>query len=205
MGGRVAEGDERVNFWQPSAMPAASRRDPRLAAGMVALAAIAVLIGGAFAGMAVEGATDFAAALRRSTPTIAASPFSRCGRRLLSTVLSVGAGDHRRPRPVAASGFPGPRAGAAAVRAAAGAAGDRGRARHARALRPRRLFCRLAFVAVAAGIGRASTACPAFWSRMSFFNLPLATRLLLEALEACRPTSGGWRASSAWAPARHSG
>ena len=38
-----------------------------------------------------------------------------------------------------------------------------------------------------------------------FFNLPLATRLFLEALRRCRPTNGGWRASSAWARSQPSG
>ena len=133
-------------------MPVASRRDPRLAAGIVALAAIAVLIGGAFAGMAVEGAADFAAAISAFDAYYARVAVFTLWQALLSTRAFGRTGDHRRPRPVAASGFPGPRAGAAAVRAAAGAAGDRGRARAARALWPCRIFCRLSFVLSGRGL-----------------------------------------------------
>jgi thiamine transport system permease protein len=71
-------------------MPAASRRDPRITAGIVALAAIAVLIGGAFAGMAVEGAADFAAAISAFDAYYARVAVFTLWQALLSTVLSVG-------------------------------------------------------------------------------------------------------------------
>jgi thiamine transport system permease protein len=45
-----------------------SPSDPRIVAGVVALASIAVLVGGAFVGLVVEGAADFRAAIGAFDP-----------------------------------------------------------------------------------------------------------------------------------------
>ena len=44
-------------------MSAANPHDPRVTAGVAALVAVVLLIGGAFVGLAVEGAADFANAM----------------------------------------------------------------------------------------------------------------------------------------------
>ena len=115
------------------------------------------------------------------------------------------AGDLRRARPVAASALSGPRPDPAAVRPAAGAAGDRRGARHPGALRPRRLFRRLALRAVGRRLARHLR--PVRHSGRACLLQPAAGDAAFprSAGHACRPTSGGWRASSAWAPARRSG
>ncbi|MCK9550514.1 MAG: thiamine/thiamine pyrophosphate ABC transporter permease ThiP, partial [Aquamicrobium sp.] len=47
---------------------ASAPRDPRVAAGIVALAAISLLIGGAFAGLIVEGVRDLSGAIAAFDP-----------------------------------------------------------------------------------------------------------------------------------------
>ncbi len=118
--------------------------DPRITAGIVALAAIALLIGGAFAGLIVEGVRDLSGACAAFDPYL-------LPRRPLHAVAGVAfdaavgrAGTVRRAGAVAASAFLRPRLHPAALRRAVGAAGHRRGARHARALRPCRLFRRRA-------------------------------------------------------------
>ncbi len=81
-----------------------------------------------------------------------------------------------------------------AVRAAAGIAGDRCRTRPARTVRPRRLSGRATWLVLPAATGPASTVSPASSVAHVFFNLPLATRLFLEALNTV--SSDQWRLAS---------
>lgn len=70
-------------------MLVASRSEPRVLAGIVALAAIAVLVGGALLGLAVEGASDWPAAVASLDPYLLGVARFTLWQALLSTVLSV--------------------------------------------------------------------------------------------------------------------
>ena len=155
---------------------------------------IALLIGGAFAGLIVEGARDLVG--RASRPSI--RYLLRVARftlwqAVLSTLLSVvpalfvARALSRHPR------FPRPRLHPAAFRPAAGAAGHRRGARHPGALRPRRLFRRL-FSAVGGQSWPGIYGLSGILVAHVFFNLPLATRLFLEALETV--PADQWRLAS---------
>ena len=70
-------------------MNAAVIRDPRVRAGVAALASIAVLIGGAFVGLAVEGAADFMRALSAFDAYYVRVAAFTLWQAALSTLLSV--------------------------------------------------------------------------------------------------------------------
>ena len=86
LGRRMAEGDERV---ARRAMSCAAIRDPRVKAGVAALAGIVILIGGAFVGLAVEGAADFARALSAFDAYYVRVAAFTLWQAVLSTLLSV--------------------------------------------------------------------------------------------------------------------
>jgi thiamine transport system permease protein len=167
--------------------------NPRIAAGVVALAAIAVLIGGAFAGLVVEGVQDTSGALAAFDPYLFRVVRFTLWQALLSTALSVvpaifvARALSRHPN------FPG------------------------RALILRLFAVPLALPAIVAALGvlalygRAGYFADAFsaiagqsWPGIyglsgilvahAFFNLPLATRLFLEALDAV--PADQWRLAS---------
>ena len=118
-------------------------------------------------GLVVEGARDVSGALAAFDSYLFRVVRFTLWQAALSTVLSVvpaifvARALSRHPQLSRAAPDP------AAVRPAAGAAGDRRGARHPGAARPRRLLRRLLSAAVGQTAGRASTACPASWSRMS--------------------------------------
>ena len=168
--------------------------DPRITAGIVALAAIALLIGGAFAGLIFEGVGDLSGALAAFDPYL-------LPRRPLHAVAggavdaAVGrAGAVRGARLVAPSAISRPRPDPAAVRRAAGAAGHRRRARHPGALRPRRLFRRRAVALIGGESWPGIYGLSGILVAHVFFNLPLATRLFLEALQTV--PADQWRLAS---------
>ena len=70
-------------------MHLAPRSDSRVTAGIVALAAITVLIGGAFAGLVLEGAHDFSGAASAFDPYLLRVVRFTLWQALLSTLLSV--------------------------------------------------------------------------------------------------------------------
>ena len=86
------------------------RSDPRIVAGIIALAAIALLIGGAFLGLVVEGARDLSGAASAFDPYLFRVARFTLWQAALSTAAVGRPGDLRRAGPVAASGFSGPRA-----------------------------------------------------------------------------------------------
>src|SRR5688500_4434695 len=63
--------------------------DSRVAAGVIALAAIALLIGGAFAGLLVEGLLDLSGAAAAFDPYLLRIAWFTLWQAALSTVLSV--------------------------------------------------------------------------------------------------------------------
>ncbi|RVD50234.1 thiamine/thiamine pyrophosphate ABC transporter permease ThiP, partial [Mesorhizobium sp. M7A.F.Ca.ET.027.03.2.1] len=63
--------------------------DPRVSAGIVALAAIALLIGGAFAGLLFEGAHDFSGAWAAFDPYLLRVIRFTLWQAALSTLLSA--------------------------------------------------------------------------------------------------------------------
>ncbi|MFC5386942.1 thiamine/thiamine pyrophosphate ABC transporter permease [Aquamicrobium segne] len=63
--------------------------NPRILAGLVALAAISTLIGGAFAGLALEGVQDFSGALAAFDPYMIRVARFTLWQALLSTLLSI--------------------------------------------------------------------------------------------------------------------
>jgi len=67
----------------------APRSDPRVRAGIIALAAIALLIGGAFAGLLIEGAHDFSDAWAAFDPYLLRVVRFTLWQAALSTLLSV--------------------------------------------------------------------------------------------------------------------
>jgi thiamine transport system permease protein len=167
--------------------------DPRILAGIATLGAIAILIGGAFAGLIAEGAADFAGAAASLDAYFARIALFTLWQAALSTLLSVG------PAILVA----------------------RALSRHP-AFPGRRLVLRLfalplALPAIVAALGVLSLYGRAgyfagFLSQLSggewpgiyglsgilvahvFFNLPLATRFLLEALDAV--PADQWRLAS---------
>ncbi|RUX40360.1 thiamine/thiamine pyrophosphate ABC transporter permease ThiP, partial [Mesorhizobium sp. M4A.F.Ca.ET.050.02.1.1] len=70
-------------------MQLAPRSDPRITAGIAALGAITLLIGGAFAGLVLEGAHDFSGAASAFDPYILRVVRFTLWQALLSTLLSV--------------------------------------------------------------------------------------------------------------------
>ena len=70
-------------------MQLAPRSDPRVTAGIVALAAITLLIGGAFAGLVLEGLYDFSGAASAFDPYLLRVVRFTLWQALLSTLLSV--------------------------------------------------------------------------------------------------------------------
>jgi thiamine transport system permease protein len=161
---------------------AATRQDPRILAGVVALAAVSVLIGGAFAGLVAEAAGDWSGALAAFDPYLFRVARFTLWQALLSTALSivpalfVARALSRHPA------FPGRRfiIGLFAV--------------------PLALPAIVAALGILALLGRAGYLAPVFaaatgeaWPGIYglsgilvahvFFNLPLATRLFLEALD----------------------
>jgi thiamine transport system permease protein len=167
--------------------------DPRILAGVAALGAIAVLIGGAFAGLIVEGAADFGSAAGSLDAYFVRVALFTLWQAALSTLLSVGPAIliaralSRHPH------FPG------------------------RRLVLRLFALPLALPAIVAALGVLSLYGRAgyfagFLSQLSggnwpgiyglsgilvahvFFNLPLATRFLLEALDAV--PADQWRLAS---------
>ena len=135
-------------------MQAAPRTDPRIVAGIVALAAIALLIGGAFLGLLAEGARDMSGAASAFDPYLFRVARFTLWQAALSTVLSivpaifVARALSRHPD------FPGRRLILRLLRPATGVAGDRRGARHSGAVRPGRLFRRLNFCCVRLHLAR---------------------------------------------------
>ena len=162
-------------------MAATNSDDPRLVAGTAALAAIAILIGGAFVGLAVEGAADLPEALSAFDGYYARVAAFTLSQAALSTVLSVA------PAIVVARAlsrhpdFPGRRLvlrlfalplALPAIVAALGILALYGRAGYfAGLLSP-----------LAGGSWPGIYGLAGILVAHVFFNLPLATRLLLEAL-----------------------
>ncbi|MDX8537737.1 thiamine/thiamine pyrophosphate ABC transporter, permease protein [Mesorhizobium sp. M4B.F.Ca.ET.215.01.1.1] len=70
-------------------MQLAPRSDPRITAGIAALGAITLLIGGAFAGLVIEGAHDFSGAASAFDPYLLRVVRFTLWQALLSTLLSV--------------------------------------------------------------------------------------------------------------------
>ena len=161
---------------------------------MVALAAIAVLIGGAFAGMAVEGAADFAAAIsafdayllpRRRFHAVAGAAVDRCfrsGRRSSSPAPCRGIADFPG-RALVLRLFAVPLALPAIV-AALGLLALYGRAGYFAGL----------LSSLAGGDWPGIYGLSGILVAHVFFNLPLATRLLLEALDSV--PADQWRLAS---------
>ncbi len=174
-------------------MIAHHRIDGRVAAGVTALAAIGVLIGGAFLGLIVEGARDFSGALGAFDAYLGRVALFTLWQALLSTLLSVvpaifvARALSRHPR------FPGRQA----------------------ILRLFALPLALPAIVVALGVlalyGRAGYLAPLLgwlsggaWPGIYglagilvahvFFNLPLATRFFLEALDTV--PADQWRLAS---------
>jgi len=71
-------------------MPASKPTDPRILAGTIALAAIALLIGGAFVGLGIEGAADLSAAIGAFDTYFARIALFTIWQAALSMLLSVG-------------------------------------------------------------------------------------------------------------------
>jgi thiamine transport system permease protein len=174
-------------------MAARTRRDARIVAGIFALAAIAVLIGGAFTGLVAEGAGDWTGAVSAFDGYMARIVRFTLFQAVLSTVLSVlpaifvARALSRHPS------FPGRRwllrlfavpLGLPAIVAALGILALYGRAGLA------------ADLTAALGLGQ----WPGIYGLSGilvahvFFNLPLATRLLLEALATI--PADQWRLAS---------
>lgn len=174
-------------------MPTRHPSDPRITAGIIALAAIALLIGGAFAGLLFEGAHDFSGAWAAFDPYLLRVVRFTLLQAALSTLLSVGSALlvaralSRHPR------FPGrsfilqlfavPLALPAIV-AALGILALYGRAGY--------------FAGVFAVIGGGSW--PGIYGLSGilvahvFFNLPFSVRLFLEALQTI--PADQWRLAS---------
>jgi thiamine transport system permease protein len=167
--------------------------NPRITAGVVALAAIAVLIGGAFAGLVVEGVQDTSGALAAFDPYLFRVVRFTLWQALLSTALSVVPAIFVARALSRHPSFPG------------------------RALILRLFAVPLALPAIVAALGvlalygRAGYFADAFGTMAGqswpgiyglsgilvahvFFNLPLATRLFLEALDTV--PSDQWRLAS---------
>ncbi len=178
--------------------------DRRILAGIVSLAAIAVLIGGAFAGLLVEGLRDLSGAFAAFDAYLVRIAWFTLWQAALSTVLSVvpaifvARALSRHPsfpgRAIILRLFALPLALPAIV-AALGILALLGRAGYL-ASRCRR--CQ-------AGPGPASTAFPAFWSRMSSSTCRWRRGFSSKRSTRCRPINGGWLASSAWGRPRPSG
>jgi thiamine transport system permease protein len=187
----MAGGDEQV---MPGRRPPVSwGADGRIIAGILALAGIALLIGGAFAGLLVEGLLDFAGAIGSFDAYLVRVVWFTFWQAALSTVLSV----------------------APAILVA------RALSRHpafpGRALILRLFALPLAIPAIVAALGMlallgragllagplsalAGDAWPGIYGLSGilvahvFFNLPLATRLFLEVLDTLPPDQ--WRLAS---------
>src|SRR5262245_16634481 len=167
--------------------------DPRILAGVAALAFIAVLIGGAFAGLFVEGATELPRAAAAFDPYFARVAFFTLWQAALSTLLSVAPAMLIARALSRHPAFPGrglilrlfalPLALPAIV-AALGVLSLYGRAGY--------------FAGVLASLSRGEW--PGIYGLSGilvahvFFNLPLATRFLLEALDAV--PADQWRLAS---------
>jgi thiamine transport system permease protein len=162
----------------------------RIAAGVVALAAIAVLIGGAFAGLIVEGVQDTSGALAAFDPYLFRVVRFTLWQALLSTALSVGPAIFvaralsRHPnfpgRPLILRLFAVPLALPAIV-AALGVLALYGRAGY---------FADL-FGSISGQSWPGIYGLSGILVAHVFFNLPLATRLFLEALDTV--PSDQWR------------
>ncbi len=81
----MARRDEQV-----AAAPAGAGIDPRVGAGIAALAFIGLLVGGAFAGLIAEGAGDFSGALSAFDPYLLRVARFTLWQAALSTLLSAG-------------------------------------------------------------------------------------------------------------------
>ena len=189
----MAVGDEPV---VRLALPSASRTPgirPRVAAGVMALAAIALLIGGAFAGLLLEGSGNLSGAASAFDSYLFRVVRFTLWQALLSTILSVAPAIFVARALSRHPAFPG------------------------RALILRLFTLPLALPAIVAALGilallgRAGyfadaltsfqgTTWPGIYGLSGiltahvFFNLPLATRLLLEALDTVPPDQ--WRLAS---------
>ncbi|TIP33814.1 MAG: thiamine/thiamine pyrophosphate ABC transporter permease ThiP, partial [Mesorhizobium sp.] len=162
-------------------MQSAPRRDSRITAGVVALAAIAVLIGGAFAGLILEGAHDLSGAAAAFDGYLLRVARFTLWQALLSTLLSVAPALLVARALSRHPAFPGRRLilqlftvplALPAIVAALGILALYGRAGY--------------FAGVFARLGGGEW--PGIYGLSGilvahvFFNLPLATRLFLEAL-----------------------
>lgn len=169
------------------------RSDARVAAGIVALAAMAVLVGGAFAGLLAEGAADPSGAISAFDPYMLRVVRFTLWQALLSTLLSVAPAIFVARALSRHPGFPGRSwlvglfavpLGLPAIVAALGILALLGRAGYVSGL--------------FAPVGREGW--PGIYGLAGilvahvFFNLPLATRLFLEALDTV-PTDQ-WRLAS---------
>ena len=83
----MAVGDEQVEAVLD--MRALRRIDPRIVAGVAALAAIALLVGGAFLGLLVEGASDLSGAVAAFDSYLVRIAAFTLWQAVLSTVLSI--------------------------------------------------------------------------------------------------------------------
>ncbi len=169
------------------------RPDARIVAGIVALAAIAVLVGGAFAGLLAEGAADPSGAISAFDPYMLRVVLFTLWQALLSTLLSVAPAIFvaralsRHPRFPGRSWLVGLFAvphGLPAIVAALGILALLGRAGYVSGL--------FALVGLEGWPGIYGLA--GILVAHVFFNLPLATRLFLEALDTV-PTDQ-WRLAS---------
>jgi thiamine transport system permease protein len=174
-------------------MSPASRSEPRILAGIAALAAIAALMGGALVGLLIEGAADLPSALGAFDSYFARVAIFTLWQAALSTLLSVGPAILIARALSRHPSFPG-----------------RGLTLRLFAL-PLALPAIVAVLGVLSLLGRAGYFA-GFLSALSghdwpgiyglsgilvahvFFNLPLATRFLLEALDTV-PTDQ-WRLAS---------
>lgn len=186
----MAFGDEPVSGRRPLSP---TRRDGRVLAGVLALAAIALLIGGAFAGLLAEGFRDFGGAMGAFDAYLARIVRFTLWQAVLSTALSV------LPAVLVARAL------------------SRHPAFPGRALILRIFALPLALPAIVAALGilallgRAGFLAPPLsalaggtWPGIYglsgilvahvFFNLPLATRLFLEALDTL--PADQWRLAS---------
>lgn len=165
----------------------------RILAGLTSLAAIALLIGGAFAGLIIEGVRDFAAALAAFDAYLARVVWFTLWQALLSTVLSIVPAIFVARAFYRHASFPGRRPILKLF-----------------AL-PLALPALVAALGILALLGRAGLlAAPLAWLSGGswpgiyglsgilvahvFFNLPLATRLFLEALDTL--PGDQWRLAS---------
>ncbi|BCH30448.1 thiamine/thiamine pyrophosphate ABC transporter, permease protein [Mesorhizobium sp. L-8-10] len=169
------------------------RTDARVAAGATALAAIGVLVGGAFAGLAMEGAADPSGAISAFDPYMARVVRFTLWQALLSTLLSVAPAMSVARALSRHPVFPGRGwlvglfavpLGLPAIVAALGILALLGRAGYVSGL----------FTLLGADGWPGIYGLAGILIAHVFFNLPLATRLFLEALDTVPPDQ--WRLAS---------